>query len=532
MKKWLSLLLMLMVCSIPFLVIAQSSVPDELPADLGGKTLYGYLVDLKNSYLPAKVFQDAVKYSDQNREDAKQAAKLIVDATTAKMQDTGSPDQYMLYLRAYATDLLFQASGDEALRDAGLADYKQVVDLGGAYAQADYDKLAALEVKSEPLNWQIPQMLTLEEMATTLGVPAADLFLTDIGYSSADGNKTGTGYAYRKMDDPAASAIYVLADLQGGKSRYDVLKTCAFLQKTEAVSGIGDEAVLMGLRNIDNNPALYTTLLVRKDELVLQVRIPFAAWRGGDSNANLLPYAQAIATKVLENLYNTQRAVPSMNGVVQEDILKYTELDAGTADSPVPDAMPTDLGGTTEYGYIVNLRNTYLPASVYGNANLSATDLNNARRAAWLIVNILSERFDHYGQNPYELEIRAACYRFAYQDSGDPVFRALAINDYKQALNTGYSLGKRDYDALATPLLLPMAELGMNASGDAVTLLQKWLIQAQYMDVPATGTFDDATQQAVKRFESENGLTEDGIADIAFLLLIYSRIDDMDAPLP
>lgn len=532
MKKLLSLMLLIMVCSIPFPAFAQSAVPDELPADFGGKTLYGYLVDLKNSYMPAKVFQDAVKYSDQNREDAKQAAKLIVDATTAKMLETGSPDQYMLYLRAYATDLLFQASGDEALRNAGLGDYKQVVDLGGAYAQADYDKLAALEVKAEPLNWQIPQMLTLEEMATTLGVPETDLFLIDIGYSSADGSRTGTGYAYRKMDDPAASAILILADLHGGKARYDVLKTCAFLQKTEAVSGIGDEAVLMGLRNKDNNPALYTTLLVRKDELVLQVRIPFAAWRGGDSNANLLPYSQALAAKILENLYNTERAVPSMNGVVQENILKYTELNAGNSDSPVPDAMPTELGGTTEYGYIVNLRNTYLPASVYGNANLSATDLNNARRAAWLIVNILSERFDNYGQNPYELEIRAACYRFAFQDSGDPVFRALAINDYKQALNTGYLLGKREYDVLTSPRLNPMAELGMGASGTNVTLLQKWLIQAQYMAVPASGTFDEATQQAVKRFESENGLSEDGIVDIDFLLILYSRIDDMDAQLP
>ena len=298
----------------------------------------------------------------------------------------------------------------------------------------------------------------------------------DIGYSSADGSKTGTEYAYRKMDDPAASMIMILADLQGGKSRYDVLKTCAFLQKTDAVSGIGDEAVLMGLRNIDNNLALYTTLLVRKDELVLQVRIPFGTWCGGDSNTNLLPYVQVIASKLLENLYNTSRAVPSMDGVVQENILQYTELNAGTADSSVPDAMPADLGGTTEYGYIVNLRNTYLPASVYGNANVSASDLNNARRVAWLIVNILSERFDNYGQNPYELEIRVACYRFATQDSGDPVFRTLAINDYKQALHTGYSLGKRDYDALATPLLSSMAELGMDASGKAVTLLQKWLI--------------------------------------------------------
>ena len=532
MKKYAALFLLLALCALAVSAVAESAVPDTLPADLGGKTLYGYLMDLKNQYLPAKVFQDAVKYTDQNREDAMRAAALIVDATTAKMQETGKLDQYMLYLRAYATDLLFQQSGDTALREAGLADYKQVVDLGGAYAQTDYDKLAALEVQAAPLSWQAAQILTLGEMAGILGVSQSDLFYTASDYNAADGSKTGVGYSLRSAGDSTAAAIWVLADPQGGKARYNVLKTAAFLQKSEAVPGIGDEALLMGLRNMDNNPALYTTLLVIKDTLVLEVRVPYAMWSGAPYNADPAEIARAAASKFLQNLYDTQRVVPGMSGIVMENGAAGAVMNAGTPDSPVPDSMPADLGGKTEYGYLVEMRNAYLPAGVYGNASLPAADLNNARRAARLIADSLTRRFDSFGQNPYELEIRAACYRFAYLDSGETVFRALAINDYKQALYTGYSLGKRDYDELAMPLLEPMAELRLGASGNAVTRLQQWLIQAVFMDPPATGTFDALTQQAVELYESENGLAVDGVADIAFLLNLYSRIDDMDAPLP
>ncbi|HPF88072.1 MAG TPA: peptidoglycan-binding domain-containing protein [Candidatus Limiplasma sp.] len=532
MKKLLCLLLTLAVCLVPLAVLAQGAVPDTLPADLGGKTLYGYLMDLKNNYLPAKVFQDAAKYTDENRDNAKRAAVLIVDATTAKMEETGTPDQYMLYLRAYANDLLFQANGDAALQQAGLADYKQVVALGGTYAQADYDRLAAMEVQAGPLAWQMPQMLTLAEMAEILGVAEAELAFADVGYTTGDGSRTGVGYALQTAEDPAASVIYVLADPQGGQARYSVLQSEAVMHLTMAMGGIDDEALLMGFRNMDDNPALYTTLLVKKDELVLQVRVPYAFWSSAPYGINPAEPAQAIAHKVLSNLYDTQRTVPDMAGIVEKELIRSVEWNVSDAESPVPDGMPADLGGKTEYGYLVDMRQAYLPARVYANAELSDSDRNNARRAARLIAGSITKRFDSYGQNPYELEIRAACYRFAYLDTGEAVFQKLAINDYKQAISSGYTLGKSDYDALATPLLEPMAELALGASGDTVTLLQQWLIQAGFMDTQATGTFDEATKQAVELYESENSLTADGIADIAFLLSLYSRIDDLDVQLP
>lgn len=531
MKKTVSAMLAFVLCAVFLVSFAQSSVPDQLPSDLGGKTFYGYVMELKNTYMPAKVFQDAVKYTDQNREDARRAARLIVDAVTAKLQETGTPDQYFLYLRGYAYDLLFQDGGDETYREAGLADYKQVTELGGAYAQADYDRLAAIEVKAGPLSWQVPQMLTLLEAAEAMTVSESDLMYVASDYSLADGSKTGVGYAMRAAADPAASTVWVLADPQGGQARFDVLKTAAFLMKTEAIEGVGDEALLMGVRNLYNDPKLYTVLLVRKDELVLRVLVPYAVWSGEPFNAAPALLAQALAEKLLSNLFDTARAVPPMDGIVTETYAFGAEMNAGTADSPVPDTVPADFGGKTEYGYLAEMRNAYLPAKVYGNADTPAADLNNARRAARLVADALSRRLDTFGQNPYELEIRAACYKFAFQDSGEETFRALAINDYKQALYTGYAWGKKEYDELAMPLLEPMAELSLGTGGEAVTRLQEWLIQANYMDAPATGTFDEPTQQAVELFESENGLAVDGIADIAFLLTLYSRIDDMDVPM-
>ncbi|MBE0601205.1 MAG: hypothetical protein IH607_05405, partial [Firmicutes bacterium] len=201
MKKTVATMLVLMLCMLSFAAFAQSVVPDQLPADLGGKTFYGYVMELKNTYMPAKVFQDAVKYTDLNREDARRAARLIVDAVTAKLAEMGTPDQYFLYLRAYANDLLFQDTKEEAYREAGLADYKQVAELGGAYAQADYDRLTAIEVKAGPLSWQMPQMLTLQEAAEAMTVSPSDLLYVASGYNAADGSKTGIGFAMRAAAD-------------------------------------------------------------------------------------------------------------------------------------------------------------------------------------------------------------------------------------------------------------------------------------------------------------------------------------------
>ena len=224
-------------------------------------------MDMKSQYAPATVLQDAVKYSDQDRENARRAIRLIVAAATEKMNGAGQPDQYFLYLRAYAYELQFNDEKNPELQAKALADYKQTVALGGGYAQADYDRVAAMQVKAAPLSWQMPQMLTREEMGQILGVSGGGLFYLRSPYQADDGSRIGAGYGLRSVQDPVGGAIFVLADLQGGAARYKLLKGMAFLDRADAIPDLVDEAALVGLRNMDNNPILYTTVIVRKGDL-------------------------------------------------------------------------------------------------------------------------------------------------------------------------------------------------------------------------------------------------------------------------
>ncbi len=520
-------LVLLLPLGVPLLALAESPVPDAVPEDLGGKTLYGYLVDLKTQYLAAKVFQDAAAYTDQDRENARRAIRLIIDATTQKMDQTGQPDQYFLYLRAYAYELQFQDEKTPDLQQLAMDDYAKTVELGGSYAQADYDRVAAMEVQAAPLAWQMPQMLTLDEIGQILGIAEGDLCYADIAYQLRGEGQLGVGYALRSAADPIESAIFVLAEPLGGRARYDLMKRATFLGKAEEVSGIGDEAVLVGIRNRDNDPLLYSTILVLKDELVLQVRVPDHAWRRG-ANMDPAELAKVIAAKVIANIYDAGRAVPDMVGLALENVITPLALASGEADSPVPDEVPADLGGKTVYGYVVELRQQYLPEDAFIRPDSGDADKNNARRAAKLLIETITEGFDANGQNAYELEIRGYCYALIYDDTGDVAYRQLAINDYKQAMYLGFAMAKPGYDKLAAPILSSMAELKNGASGEDVRLMQAWLIQAGYLSGQADGKFGNGTEKAIKAFEEDNALTSDGIADIAFLLSLYAKIDDGD----
>lgn len=524
------LLMILLVLSLAFWIstVAESPVPDILPDDLGGKTLYGYLMDLKTTYAPSKVFSDAAKYSDADRENARRALHLIDDVATKKMEETGTPDQYNLYLRAYANDLLFQDSKDPVLKVQALEDYLKTVELGGAYAQADHDRLAAMEIQAAPLDWQVAQLLTPKEVGEILKIDGDDLFLVSSAYQIPDGSRLGVGYANRAISGPADSAIFVLADPQGGKGRYEVLKRLAFLNQIMDIPDLGNESVSMGLRNMYNDPSLYTTVLVLKDPLVLQVRVPDRIRRNADLDVDPVEIATRLAHRFLSNLVDPSRKVQAMDAFAPVDIMPRREFDPGLPDSPVPLQLPEDLEGKTVYGYLVGLRNAYLPGDIFSDAKYSEANRNNARRALRLIADTISRGFDMNGPNPYELEIRGACYAAAFQDTGDPSWRALAINDYKQALNSGFVLAKADYDRLASPLMDDMADLSEGDSGEKVLRLQNWLKKAGYLEGQPSGEFDGATRATVELFEKETGLSPDGIADMACILALYARIDDGD----
>lgn len=109
-RFWLCLILYVVFagCNVLPMIASGSPVPDTLPEDFGGKTRYGYMMDLKNTYMPATVFSDAVKYSNSDRDNARRAIELLILAATQAMETAGAPDQYNLYMRAYSHDLKYQ----------------------------------------------------------------------------------------------------------------------------------------------------------------------------------------------------------------------------------------------------------------------------------------------------------------------------------------------------------------------------------------------------------------------------------------
>src|SRR5204863_7137364 len=54
-------------------------------------------------------------------------------------------------------------------------------------------------------------------------------------------------------------------------------------------------------------------------------------------------------------------------------------------------------------------------------------------------------------------------------------------------------------------------------SSERATEIQKALIKAGYMDGPPSGQYDDATTQAMKQYQSANGLPQTGLPSAALL---------------
>lgn len=89
--------------------------------------------------------------------------------------------------------------------------------------------------------------------------------------------------------------------------------------------------------------------------------------------------------------------------------------------------------------------------------------------------------------------------------------------------------------AQSTPTAIPVYEtpsptpddtsaqtLSYGATGDAVSRLQKRLEALGYYSANITGGYYKITQNAVRTFQQQNGLTADGIAGVQTLALIYS----------
>ena len=117
----------------------------------------------------------------------------------------------------------------------------------------------------------------LEEMI--LGVAGGGLFYAGSTDQNADGSRLGAGYALRSVANPAESAIFVLADPQGGETRYDVVKASAFLQRAEEIAGLGRGCADWASQH-GQQPRTVHRRVGSEDQLVLQVLVPDHVWRG------------------------------------------------------------------------------------------------------------------------------------------------------------------------------------------------------------------------------------------------------------
>ena len=68
----------------------------------------------------------------------------------------------------------------------------------------------------------------------------------------------------------------------------------------------------------------------------------------------------------------------------------------------------------------------------------------------------------------------------------------------------------------------PYTELSLGSMGTAVRNLQKRLIELGYMSGTASGTFDQATAQAVRLFEAAYGRTATGVASQLMQVYLFS----------
>lgn len=166
-----------------------------------------------------------------------------------------------------------------------------------------------------------------------------------------------------------------------------------------------------------------------------------------------------------------------------------------------------------------------MPGAVFVSDDYDQQARDDARQAMRIIVQRINEEFAESGPNQYNLEIRAYCYFLAFQDSGNPVFRHLAVNDYKHALDLSYTYARADYKLLTQPLLEDMAK-GIEKGDEAyVVRLEAWLVDADLLAEPGSA---EAMTDAIEALEEALSLEVDGVADIDLLLALYARVDDND----
>ena len=124
------------------------------------------------------------------------------------------------------------------------------------------------------------------------------------------------------------------------------------------------------------------------------------------------------------------------------------------------------------------------------------------------------------------------------QGEADGIFGAeteQALKNFQSAvgLNADGICGKETFWLLMTEKSGSSSDLRLGDSGEKVIELQNTLIRLEYLSGAADGIFGVATEQALKNFQSANGISADGIcgAKTFEILETYAEVQNFSKPM-
>ena len=132
--------------------------------------------------------------------------------------------------------------------------------------------------------------------------------------------------------------------------------------------------------------------------------------------------------------------------------------------------------------------------------------------------------FSAESDSTYDAETRAAVESF--QQANGLEVTGLADDATLERLNSADAVSRQDYLTRFSGAYAQMTALEMGATGSDVQVMQRHLKDFGYFSGEPSGSFDDATRQAVERFQMVNGLPITGVADGATLMRLMA-----DAPI-
>ena len=128
--------------------------------------------------------------------------------------------------------------------------------------------------------------------------------------------------------------------------------------------------------------------------------------------------------------------------------------------------------------------------------------------------------FSGSSDSTYDAETRAALESF--QQANGLEVTGLADNATLERLESAEAVSRQDYLTRFANAYAQMTALEVGASSNDVLVMQRHLKDYGYFSGEPSGSFDDATRQAVESFQMVNGLPITGVADGATLMRLMA----------